>query len=164
MRWILFISMLFFAGMAEAQDEPIRWELKLSTDSLLLGNVLKVSFKLHNAQGRNFQAPAFSGFQLIGGPNQSSSMSIVNGTVSRESSYSFFLQPLEEGVFFIDPGIIQVGEKFLETPPLEVIVFPNPDGVEQTVPQENLNWESLPWQKPPGPKEKKKKKRKIYRI
>lgn len=168
MRTIAIIFLIFgmtTSGMQAQENAPI-WKAQMSTDSLLMGNRLKVTFILKNGEGRNFEPPSFAGFQVVGGPNQSSSMSIVNGNMSREASFSFYLMPLEEGNYFIDPAIINVEGKPYETTPLEVIVFPNPDGVKQEIPNANpgLQWNNLPWEKPETPRIDGKKKRKIYRT
>lgn len=161
------IGILFFGigiSAAQAQKEAPSWEVQVSTDSLLMGNQLKVSFILKNGEGRQFEAPNFVGFQVVGGPNQSSSMTVINGQMSRESSYSYYLMPVEEGNYYIEPAIITIDGAPLETPPLEVIVFPNPDGVKQPIPNQGLQWNALPWEKPEAPRLDGKKKRKIYRT
>lgn len=160
---IVWVVLALF-GFWQLQGQDVRWEVQVNTDSLLMGNNLKVTFNLSNAKGKQFQSPNFEGFQLVSGPNQSSSMSIINGDVSRELAYTFFLAPLEEGNYYIEPAVIYVDGEALETAPIEVVVFPNPDGIQQREPRKGLRWENLPWDKPEAPRLDGKKKRKIYRI
>ena len=56
-----------------------------------------------NADARSFRGPAFNGFSVLSGPNQStnSSIQIINGKVSKnlELSYTYILQANQEGSF-----------------------------------------------------------------
>lgn len=149
---------------ASAQDKP-DFSVTLSTDTVLMGNYFELAFKLENERGDQFEPPDFKEFRVVGGPNQSSSFSIVNGEVSRSSSISYFLAPKTEGSFFIGPASIKAGEAILETPPVEVIVLPNPDGILQNPYQEELR--QWPFSKEPLPQPDTpnvKKKRKTYRM
>jgi len=147
-----------------AQDAP-KFTVQVGSDSILLGNYFEVKFILENAKGRNFSAPEFENFSIVGGPNQSSSFSMINGEVSQSLSYSYFLQPISEGNFYIEPASIEVDGSFLESAPMEIIVAPNPDGIIQNPNQEQLRNQPLikePWNsKPP---EKREKKRKTYKL
>lgn len=159
-----------FTSSLLAQKAP-KFTVEISTDSILLGNYFQVKFTLENASGEHFQAPVFEGFQIVSGPNTSSSISIVNGEVSQMASYTFYLQPNDIGNYYIQPASIQVEENVLETIPLQVIVVPNPDGVIQT-PQmtEKFNFDlRMPdMNAKPAPKQEEMKpqakKRKTYKI
>lgn len=174
MKNMLCAILLFFtAGVAVAQDGPV-FSVEISTDSLLLGNYLQVKFTLKNAQGEDFTPPLFEGFRTVSGPNFASSFSMVNGAVTQSVSYSFDLEPLEVGNYYIEPASIRVGEKVLETEPVEVMVVPNPDGVIQQ-PKTGMQLFEFrfddfgfspmtPDSLPPAQPLKKKKKRKIYKL
>lgn len=135
MKKVLFIGVLLLSFSALcAQSEAVRFTVEVSTDSLLMGNLLQVSFTLENGQGQNFQAPYFTGFSVVSGPNYSSSMSIVNGRTAQRLTYTYQLMPQEVGNYYIEPASIKVDGQVLETAPLEVIVAPNPDGIQQGPP------------------------------
>lgn len=135
MKKVLIIGVLLLSCSAiRAQSEAVRFTVEVSTDSLLMGNLLQVSFTLENGQGQNFQAPLFTGFSVVSGPNYSSSMSIVNGRTSQRLAYTYQLMPEEVGNYYIEPASIKVDGQVLETAPLEVIVAPNPDGIQQGPP------------------------------
>ena len=171
MKNIFFALLFTFAAAgAAAQEEPV-FSVALSTVSLLLGNYLQVKFTLANAQGENFAEPPFNGFRIVSGPNYASSFSMMNGQVSQSISYTFFLDPLEVGNYYIEPASIRVDGKVLETTPLEVLVVPNPDGTIQqpeTGAQrfefrfDDFGFSPLPDSIPPAQPSKHKKKRKIY--
>lgn len=127
MKTLSILLILALSGFAmKAEDAVIKVEV--STDSVLMGNYFEVKFTVENAVGK-FTPPDFSDFDIVGGPNQSSSFSMINGVVSRSASYTYYLQPREEGLFYIDVASVETDDKFLETPPVEILVVPNPDGI-----------------------------------
>ncbi len=162
----LFFILCCFSTSIFAQDA--QFTVSVSTDSILLGNYIEVSFTLENAKGSNFDIPEFEGFDVVGGPNQSSSFQMVNGTISQEISYSFYLKPRDIGTYFIPPASIETKDGFLETLPIEVMVHPNPDGIQQTpTPQQEFRSFGFPFEntpQPPTTPKKPKKKRKIYKM
>ncbi len=103
---------------------------EVSTDTVLIGNYVEVKFVLVNIDGK-FEAPSFDGMQIVGGPNHASSMSSINGDVRKQSSYSYFVEPLEEGEFFIDPVFIEAEDRTWESDPIKIVVLPNPEGIIQ---------------------------------
>jgi hypothetical protein len=156
--------LLFFA--AHAQQTP-KFTATVSSDSILLGNYFEVQFELKDGKGKNFQTPSFTAFDVVGGPNQSSSMRIINGEVTQSMSFTFYLEPKETGNFYIEPASIEVDGKVLETQPLQVIVVPNPDGVIQRPQGQERegDWMQPFWENErPREPEPPKKKRKTYRL
>lgn len=174
-----FLSMTLFLPLVTcfAQNEA-KFTAEVSNDSILLGNAFEVIFTLENARGTNFQMPDFSDFLVVGGPNQSSSFSMMNGEVTQSVSYSYFLEPKDVGNFYIEPASVEAADMVLETQPLEIIVVPNPDGIIQQPKRRGQEWgddffkrdfdfgfPAVP--KPPSSPEtpkKKKKKRKTFRL
>ncbi len=130
-RFFLTAMVLSLAFGALIAQENARFTVEVSTDSILFGNYFKVTFTLENAKGAQFEAPDFSEFRIVNGPSTSSSYSIINGEVSQSVSYSYYLEPIDLGNYYIQPASIQAGDHVLETMPLEVMVVPNPDGVKQ---------------------------------
>ena len=160
------ISLLVFCWLVGfAWGQNARFSVEVSIDSLLMENVTQVTFKLENASGKKFMAPDFEGFQVVGGPSQSSSFSMVNGEVNQSQSYTYYLQPEEVGNFYIQPASIETDQGVLETEPVLIIVVPNPDGIRQEASpkiREHDFFEEIPI---PAPKSAQpKKKRRVYRI
>ncbi len=116
---------------AYAQDKPIRFTVEVSTDSILMDNYFEVKFILENANGKNFEAPQFDNFNIVSGPNFSSSYSMANGEITQSMTITYYLEPKEVGAFYILPASVETGGKTLETSPLRVLVVPNPDGIKQ---------------------------------
>ena len=168
----IIISSLFLCSVL-AQDS--NFSVELSSDSVLFGNYFKVTFTIENGQPVNFTAPAFEDFIIVSGPNQSSSLSIINGESTQSLSYTYYVQPKEEGLFFIEPASVDLDGQARETEPISIVVLPNPEGIIQKPEQEkNRMFDSFfdfdsplfpDRMKPKNkPENKPKKKRKIYRI
>jgi len=87
-----------------------------------VGQRFQVTWQL-DANGSNFTAPQISDFQVLGGPNQSTSMQYVNGSMSQSITYSFVLRAAKEGEFIIAPAKIKVGGNVIESNELTVNVI-----------------------------------------
>ncbi len=169
--FVLLIFCLTFHMIAFAQKTP-KFTVEVSSDSILLGNYFMVKFTLENANVDDFQAPDFSDFSVVSGPNISSSMSVINGEVSQKASYTFYLEPKDIGNFYIQPASVNTGDEILETTPLGVLVVPNPEGIIQKPQiQEHFNFDLrmdnffAPPQVPEKELEKPKRKtRKTYKL
>lgn len=118
---------IFLCGLVLNAQKPV-FQGRLNQDTVLMGNYLEVSFLVENSSG-DFVPPDFDGFELVGGPQQSSSVSIINGKMTSEASYTYYLMPLSEGLLFIGPASLANDGGILRTEPLQVMVLPNPDGV-----------------------------------
>ena len=70
----------------------------------------------------NFRPPAISGFKILSGPNQSSSMQIINGKVSGSMTFSYILQPNGIGEFTIPSASVDQGGKTFHTQPIKIKV------------------------------------------
>lgn len=86
-----------------------------------VGQRFQVSWEL-NTNGSNFVAPEITDFQVLGGPNQSTSMQFVNGSMSQSISYSYVLRAVQEGEFIIGPAKIKVGGDVVESNTVKINV------------------------------------------
>ena len=127
MRSIILHSLIVFSSLTiYAQDKS--FTVEVSSDSILIGNYIEVKFILLNIDGE-LKTPEFDGVNIVGGPNQSSSMSSINGDVRQQKSISYFLEPTDLGEIFIAPAFVSDGENDWETTPLKLFVLPNPEGI-----------------------------------
>jgi hypothetical protein len=126
---------LLLAGSAVRAQDQVQFTLSVSSDSVLLGHYLQVSFTLENAQGQDFAGPEFQDFDLLSGPNMSTNVQITNGNMRQTIRYQYYIKPRMEGLYYIEPASIRVGGRLLETAPLPIKVYPNPDGIEQVQPR-----------------------------
>ena len=83
---------------------------------------LEFTVTTSGATARNFKAPDLSKFLILSGPNQSTSMQIINGSVSSSQSYSYTLQARGEGKFSIGPAAIEAGGNQYQSNAVEVTV------------------------------------------
>jgi len=100
----------------------------VSSDSVLLGNYIKLEFKVENIDGQ-FEAPDLSTLEIISGPNTSSSIQIINGDKSSHTTYSYFVKPMELGTHIIAPAYLVAEEQTFETSPIEINIYPNPENL-----------------------------------
>lgn len=83
---------------------------------------LEFTVTTSGASPRNFKTPDLSKFLVLSGPNQSTSMQIINGSVSSSQSFSYILQAREAGKFSIGSATIDVGGNQYRSNPIEVTV------------------------------------------
>ncbi len=88
-----------------------------------------LSFSL-NDSGDRFVAPNLSNFPVLAGPSTSSSTSMINGRVTKETSYSYRLRAKKMGVFTIYPAKIRVKGKELKSNTLSIQVLKSSPKVE----------------------------------
>ncbi len=73
---------------------------------------------------KNFSPPDLKNFLVISGPNQSTSMQIINGAVSSEVNYSYYLQARNTGKIVIGNALIAYDDKTYKTNPITLEVKP----------------------------------------
>ena len=115
------MMLITFCGLSQEVSFTVS-----SNASVRVGDQFKVVYTL-NTNGKDFRAPAFEGFNLLSGPNRSSStnVSIVNGKVSRivTTSYTLYLQATREGDFTFKPASINAGNQNYKSDPLSIKVI-----------------------------------------
>ncbi len=71
---------------------------------------------------KNFSPPDFKNFLVLSGPNQSTSMQIINGAVSASLTYSYYLQPRDVGNFTIGSASISFKGTTYKSDPIKIEV------------------------------------------
>jgi hypothetical protein len=71
---------------------------------------------------RDFRQPTFAGFAVLSGPNQSSSIQIINGQLSATLTYSYILKAISPGKYVIGKASLFYRGKRYETEPLKINV------------------------------------------
>ena len=113
--WITSISNL------KAQENSVSFEAILSKKSLGINEKLRVDFKM-NKDGVKITPPNFTGFKVVGGPNQSVSNMWVNGKRTFSKIYSYFLSPIKKGSVTIGQATIEIDNKIYKTLPVKISV------------------------------------------
>ena len=105
MKKIVYTLLLFvvIANTAMAQ----KFTASASKTKVAVGETFQVTFSL-NANGTNFKMPALNEFDVYSGPNQSTSMSFVNGAMSQSITLSYIIAAKKEGKFTIPPSSVTV--------------------------------------------------------
>lgn len=188
----IFLASFMILSLTAFGQQEAKLTVEVSNNSILLGNYVEVKFTIKNASIKNFEAPNFDGFNIVSGPNQSSSMMVSNGKVTQSVAYSYYIEPVELGSYYIQPAFVDTEEGALESMPLEVFVLDNPDGIIQQPQQNNrkdffnrgdlfggdsffggndffndfFDGQKNPLLQEDAPtnKKKKKKKRKVYKL
>ena len=107
------LTALCAVAMAAAAARAGTAEFRATVDrpQVGLGEQFTLQLTLANAGmggGKNIQLPDMGPFHIMSGPNESSSMQIINGAVSSSVTYEYVLQPKELGKFTIGAASIEV--------------------------------------------------------
>lgn len=106
------LACIFSFNIANAQS------FTASTDYTKIGENerFQVTFTLQGADNSNisnFRPPSFSGFRILNGPSQSSSIQIINGKMSASFSFTYILAPTGIGKYKIGSAqITQSGKTY----------------------------------------------------
>ncbi len=113
------ILFLFISSWAHAQSPS--FVAQVSKNKVAVGEVFQIAFTLNGA-GSNLAYPNFNDFDIYSGPNQSQSMSMVNGNISQSTTISLFIAAKKEGKFTIGSASVLSGGQKLETKPIVIEV------------------------------------------
>lgn len=127
----LLISIFQFSA---SHGQEIVFRTTLNKNKVALGETFQLTFSLENADGRKFTPPSLEDFYVVGGPNQSSNMQFINGSMSRSISFSYFLQPKKEGTFTIEPAYIEVSGRNLKSNTVTVEVLKQGSATQSSKP------------------------------
>ncbi|MDZ7766580.1 MAG: BatD family protein [Melioribacteraceae bacterium] len=90
-----------------------------------------------------FKPPSFEGLRVLSGPNQSTSMQIINGQVSSSVTFSFILTPVKEGEYTIGEAEVSYKGTKYRSNPLKINVVKGQTSQQQqqneTISEEELS-------------------------
>lgn len=131
MKALLFFTLSLFSCIFYAQNPEFK--AVVSRKSLGENERLRIEF-IMNKDGDNFSPPSFAGFDVVMGPSQSVSHSIINGKRSFSKSFSFILQPKKQGKIIISEASIEIEGNTYKTQSVEIQVtepVKNPQSANQ---------------------------------
>ena len=141
--FITAIISLFLIGLfalpAGAQS-PVTAEVDrthLSTDEAL---ILKVTIDSSGGQPSQPSIPALDGFELLGS-SSGTQISLINGEMSMQSTYSYSLHPTQLGQLVINPVSVQIDGQVYSTQPIMIEVS---QGTGQVQPAPNQGNQAMP--------------------
>ena len=118
LRHYISLILIFVANAVFGQ---VKFSASVNSTTVGTGEPFEVSFAV-NGNGANFTPPDFRGFQVVGGPNQSTSMEMINGNTTVSLSYGYELMAVSEGDFTIGPASIVVDGRRLTSNPIKIKV------------------------------------------
>ncbi len=117
-KYICLFLLLFSSATLFAQTF---FKASVARDNVALNELVTVEFSM-NEDGDYFKSPSFEGFTVVSGPNQSVSISWVNGKKSFNKSYSFQLKPNKTGKLTIGSASIDIKGDVYKTQPISVTI------------------------------------------
>jgi len=138
----IFLS-TFLLLLVSQLGAQVTFQTKVSKNRMGINERLKVSFEM-NKNGDNFTPPKFEGFRVVGGPNQSTSNTWINGKRSFSRTYTYFLNPTRKGTLKIGQATIKIDGEIYKTPPVQVEVTdavktPNQGGNADYIADQNVH-------------------------
>ena len=117
----IFLIIILCRGLIYAQS----FNASVSNTTVGLSDQFQISFTF-SAQSingvSNFAPPNFNNFMILSGPNESTSMQIINSSVSGSKTYSYYLQPKAMGKYTIASASINYDGKVIKSNPLTITV------------------------------------------
>lgn len=101
LKFFILAFILFSVTGLQAQNATFR--AFANNTSISKDEFFEITFQIENGKVGDFKAPSFTDFNLLSGPMQSVSTSVINGKASSSRSYTYTLEPLRIGTFTI-PG------------------------------------------------------------
>ena len=109
LTYLILPILLCCANFLFAQE--LSFTATVSANEVSVGERFELTFSI-NGNGGSFTPPDLSNFQVLGGPNQSNSMTSINGVTTVTSSLSYILVATKTGTLTIGPGQVVVkGQK-----------------------------------------------------
>lgn len=123
------LLMLLLCGAFSLNAQDAAFEAVVNKNPVGQNESFQYSLVLRNMNGR-IQQPDFSGFQVLGGPNQDRSVRIFNGKRVSEFTVTWILAAKEPGIVMIDPAVATVNGKKVKSNSIKLEVkkgtsFPN---------------------------------------
>lgn len=131
---ILFVLLLSAITSVMAQ----KFVAQASKTTVAVGEAFQISYTL-NTSGSNFKVPALKDFDVYSGPNQSTSMSFVNGAMSQSVTLSYVIAAKKEGKITIGPATVNVEGKTIQSNSLTFEVIKGSNSYPNTSNQGNTN-------------------------
>jgi hypothetical protein len=111
---ILYLILLVGFILHQAAFSQAVLTASLNKNSVAVGEQFQLTYTI-NGNGRNFQGPDLRDFNLLGGPNQSSQIQIINGSYSQSLSFTYYLQAKAEGNYKIGFASIEADGKRIQS-------------------------------------------------
>jgi len=109
-------------SLSVSAQANVKFFAQVDAYKVVEGSYVTVEFILENDNGGNFKPPSFTDFDVLSGPNKSSSMTIVNGRRSNKISLSYSIRPKGLGKKIIGKAQMQTQSGPRTTEPITIEV------------------------------------------
>ncbi len=119
------IPLLFvlFSLSVAAGAQGGKFTASVDRTTVAVGEQFQLTFTLEGTTSpEKFQPPSLDDFAVLTGPNASTNMQIINGSVSSSITYNYILQARKEGKFTIGPATAVISPRSYSTQPLAITV------------------------------------------
>ena len=117
----LIILLLLFTGSLGNQLLAQKLTAQASKTSVTVGEPFQVTFSL-NGSGTDMKIAHMNDFEILQGPYNSSSMSVINGVVTQSYSLTYVMGAKKEGKFLLGPATITVNGNTIQSNTLTIEV------------------------------------------
>ncbi|QKJ28687.1 protein BatD [Mucilaginibacter mali] len=132
-KYYIVLILICWAGVLFAQGPS--FTATVSQTEVAVGQQFQIDFAL-NTNGDRFAPPSFTGFQVLSGPNVSTSMTSINGATTVANTYSYILAADHEGDFSIGPATIYINGRIAATRPIRMHVVKGQPQNRRTIRQQ----------------------------
>ncbi len=110
---IFAFSIIFSAIFAQEKSfGQVKFSVVCPQKTIGKNDVLQIQFRLENASNiETINPPSFNNFTVVGGPNQESGMTSINGKTTQYVAIGFYLKPKSTGKFSIKPATAKADGK-----------------------------------------------------
>ena len=115
----IFTFLFCWAGLLFGQEG--KFTASVSKSTVGTGEQFEITFST-DANGDRFSPPSFSGFQVLSGPNESTSMTSINGNTSVSTSFSYILMGVKEGDYTIGAATMVINGRKLSSNAIKIKV------------------------------------------
>lgn len=140
-----FVSKILFLFIIVSVSYAQKFETTADRTTVGQNERFKVffTFEGNSSNVSGFKPPSFEGLRVLSGPNQSTSMQIINGQVSSSISFSYILTPTKLGEFTIGKASVNFNGNTYETNPLTIKVVQGSTSTQAQPDDDNISQEEL---------------------
>ena len=133
-----FVFILLIGILFPVKSFSQKLTAQVSKNKVYVGEVFQLSFTA-NGNMSGFKAPNMPDFDVYSGPNQSTSVQIMNGSMNQTISYSYMIAARKEGKFTIGAAGATVNNAKAESNPITIEV------IKGTAPQKQQQQQNDPF-------------------
>ena len=126
----LFTILFIFLQTALLSGQDIKIQASVSAATIGLNEQFTYSLEISGnaASLPDAELPEFNDFIVLSGPNSSTSIQIINGSMSSTNTNTFYLQATKEGTFTLPPAVVRYKGKVYKSNSISIKVVKSSSG------------------------------------